>query len=57
MSGQMYEVTIKATGEVRDADGNLLSSQPMETTMTLDADEVAALTEELGEDVVTWHED
>ena len=28
----MYEVTIVATGEVRDKDGNLLSSSPIEMT-------------------------
>lgn len=30
MSQQMYEVKITAMGEVRDADGNLLSSEPVE---------------------------
>jgi hypothetical protein len=28
----MYEITIVATGEVRDKDGNLLSSSPIEMT-------------------------
>lgn len=27
---QMYRLTIQATGEVRDQDGNLISSEPVE---------------------------
>jgi hypothetical protein len=42
---QMFEVVIKAVGEVRDKDGNLISASPVEATMHLTADEVAALTE------------
>jgi hypothetical protein len=42
---QMYEVVLKATGEVRDKDGNLVSSEPIETTMHLTAEQVRALTE------------
>lgn len=30
---QMFELRIKATGEVRDAEGNLVSSTPVETTL------------------------
>jgi len=30
---QMYELAITATGEVRDADGNLISSEPMSFTL------------------------
>lgn len=30
---QMYELAITATGEVRDADGNLIETQPIEATM------------------------
>lgn len=33
---QMYELRITASGEVRDADGNLLSSEPVETTVVVD---------------------
>lgn len=32
---QLFEVVIKATGEVRDADGNLISSEPIEARMTV----------------------
>lgn len=32
----MYEVTITATAEVRDADGKLISSEPIEATTTVD---------------------
>lgn len=28
--GRLYEMTITATGEVRDKDGNLISSEPVE---------------------------
>jgi len=43
VSDQLFEVTISATAEVRDADGNLISSTPVESTTTMTADEVAAL--------------
>ena len=33
---QMYELRITASGEVRDADGNLLSSEPVESTVVVD---------------------
>ena len=39
----MYEVRVTATGEVRDADGNLISSAPVETTLTLTEAELSAL--------------
>jgi hypothetical protein len=42
---QMYEVVVKATGEVRDADGNLVDSEPIEVTMHLTADQVRQFTE------------
>jgi hypothetical protein len=29
---QLYQIAITATGEVRDADGNLISSTPVEST-------------------------
>lgn len=41
----LYEVTITATGEVRDADGNLISSQPIEATAILTEEQVQALTQ------------
>jgi hypothetical protein len=46
MPEQMYAVRITATGEVRDADGNLISSEPVEATLTLTADEVRKITGE-----------
>jgi hypothetical protein len=42
---QMYEVTFSAQGEVRDIDGNLVSSEPIEIKQTMTAEQVAALTE------------
>jgi len=43
---QRFAVKISATGEVRDAEGNLISSEPVEATLELTADEVRALTGE-----------
>jgi hypothetical protein len=43
MNGQKFEVRINATGEVRDAEGNLISSEPVEATLTLTADELRTL--------------
>jgi hypothetical protein len=40
-----YELRITATGEVRDADGNLLSSEPVEAVAVLAEDEARALLE------------
>lgn len=45
MSDLRYEVKIAAVGEVRDADGNLISSEPVEATLNLTADELRTLTE------------
>jgi hypothetical protein len=45
MSGQMFEVKIQAVGEVRDADGNLVSSEPIESTITVTEAEARALLE------------
>lgn len=39
----MYELQIRATGEVRDAEGNLISSEPVEATLTVTEDELKAL--------------
>lgn len=38
-----FLLTIKATGEVRDAEGNLISSEPIETTTVITAEQAAAL--------------
>ena len=45
MTGQLYEMRITATGTVRDADGNVVSEQPIEVTQILTEDEVQALTQ------------
>lgn len=42
---QMFELKITATGEVRDADGNLISQQPIEATALLTEAEAAAYLE------------
>jgi hypothetical protein len=42
---EMYEVVVSAIGEVRDAEGNLISSEPVEARMELTAEQVAELTE------------
>lgn len=41
MSAQRFAITITATAEVRDADGNLISSEPIEATTELTAAELA----------------
>ena len=40
---QLYELAITASGEVRDADGNLISSEPVEARMTVTAEQLAEL--------------
>lgn len=40
-----FEVTITATGEVRDADGNLIETVPVTGTTTMTAEQVAAMLE------------
>lgn len=43
MSGDMmFKVKISATGEVRDKDGNLLSSSPVEGEMVVSASDLKA---------------
>ena len=39
----LFEVVISAAGEVRDAAGNLISSEPIEARMTLTAEQLAEL--------------
>lgn len=43
---QLFAMTVTATAEVRDADGNLISTSPVELTGTLTAAQVAELTGE-----------
>ena len=45
MTGQLYEVVITGTGEVRDADGNLISSEPVSSTIVVDEATARALLE------------
>lgn len=45
MTGQMYDLVVKAMGEVRDSEGNLVSSEPVEATIRVTEDELAALIE------------
>lgn len=44
---QKFAIKISATGEVRDAEGNLVSSEPVEASLEVTADELARI---LGED-------
>ena len=37
---QMYAITVTAMGEVRDADGNLVSSSPVEAVMEVTEDQL-----------------
>jgi hypothetical protein len=39
-TGQRYELKFTATGEVRDADGNLLNQTPIEHTVIVTEDEL-----------------
>lgn len=45
MSALNFEVKITAVGEVRDKDGNLLSTVPVEFTQTMSETELRAFTE------------
>lgn len=42
---QMYALHLTATGEVRDAEGNLVSSEPVEATIHVTAEQLAELTQ------------
>jgi hypothetical protein len=41
----VYELRITATGEVRDADGNLISSEPVEAVAVLTEDQAREFNE------------
>lgn len=45
MTGQLFEVVVTATAEVRDVDGNLVSSEPVEFRNTMTEAQIRALTE------------
>lgn len=42
---QLYELKIIATGEVRDADGNLISSEPVEATVLVTEEQARQIKE------------
>lgn len=42
---QQYEIKVTASGEVRDADGNLISTEPVEATFVVDEHQLKTLTE------------
>jgi hypothetical protein len=44
----LFEVKITAVGEVRDADGNLISAEPVEFVQTMTEQELRAFKEEVG---------
>jgi len=41
----MFAIKISAVGQVHDADGNLISAEPVEANMTVTESELRALTE------------
>ena len=43
LDGQKYEITFTATGEVRDAEGNLLNQEPIKATAVLTEEQAKAL--------------
>lgn len=43
---QRYELRIEASGEVRDADGNVIEQIPVNKTIELSEEQVKALLEE-----------
>lgn len=43
MTQQLFEITLTATGEVRDADGNLISQVPISQTVMVTEAELAAM--------------
>lgn len=45
MSPQLYEMVVRASGEVRDAEGNLISSEPIEVTQVITHEQMLAITE------------
>lgn len=47
--GQLYRLVITATGEVRDAEGNLLNTVPVEQVLEVTADEAERIMKGLGQ--------
>lgn len=48
MTEQMFEIKVEAVGEVRDKDGNLLSSEPIVMTQIVSESELRKMQEEVG---------
>lgn len=46
MTEQMFEIKINAVGEVRDKDGNLLSSEPIELTQIVSESQLREMQKE-----------
>lgn len=46
MTEQKFEIKVTAIGEVRDKDGNLISSEPIEMTQIVTESELRAMQEE-----------
>ena len=44
---QQYELTIKAEGEVRDADGNLISNEPLQGQTVITEEQAQRLLKQL----------
>jgi hypothetical protein len=40
---QMFEIKVTAVGEVRDADGNLISAEPIEATQIVSESQLRAM--------------
>ncbi len=45
MGSQLYELRITATGEVRDAEGNLIESRPVEAVATVTEEQALTILE------------
>lgn len=43
MSNMAYKLAITATAEIRDADGNLVSAEPVESTIRVTQEQLDAL--------------
>lgn len=51
-----YELVIRAEGEVRDADGNLISTEPLEAKTVVTEEQAQQILEALGQQPVTGNE-
>lgn len=55
MSGQLYELCFTATGEVRDSEGNLLNTVPIEETRLVTEAEAIEILKQQQEQVDGQH--